>query len=144
MACSAISTSITFLNRSEVFQKEKPYSIDSEIKDWTGDVARSNFSRDVVDNITVDDLRGKEHLFSFEKHGFAVVEMHSLMRYEDYEDPAKINDTYCQELGSCLLSYLDAASVHIFDVNVYLSFISSINPLRSVIDSTAPSQLSTY
>lgn len=123
MANSIVSTQITFLNRSEVFRKEKPYSIDPEIDDWSGDVARSNFSRNRVDNIPVSDIRGKEHLFSFEKHGFAVVEMHSSMVYEEFEDPQCIDDVYCQEVGSCLLKYLDAAEVHIFDVNVHSSFL---------------------
>ena len=120
-----ITTSISFLSRSEIYRKEKPYSIDSEIENWTGDVARSNFSRHTVNNIPVNDLRGKEHLFSFEKHGFAVVEMHSAMKYEDYEDPAMVDDVYCQEIGSCVLKYLDAAAVHIFDVNVGFSIRAS-------------------
>ncbi|MCJ1387073.1 hypothetical protein MMC17_010202 [Xylographa soralifera] len=118
MVGSMVSTQITFLNRSKVFQKGKPYSIDPEIDDWSGDVARSNFSRNRVDNIPVSDIRGKEHLFSFEKHGFAVIEMHSAMEYEDFEDSQRIDDVYCHEVGSCLLKYLDAAEVHIFDVNI--------------------------
>jgi hypothetical protein len=118
MATIDVRAKLKFIDRADVYLTEKPYSIDPEIARWTGPVSRSNFQSVGVDNILVQDIRGREHEFSFEKHGISVIELESAMSYTDFEDMEKLEAVYCQELASCLLHYFGASLVNIFDVQV--------------------------
>ena len=107
-------SSIHFLERSELYNLEKPWGLHYSYMDWPMGVDRGNFICDER-NVTIEDLRGQEHRFTFDKHGFAVIEMESSMSYEDFSDPDVIREVYCKELNSCLIDYLGASTVQIFD-----------------------------
>ena len=120
MARMDIHSPIHFLKRSEVYDHEKPWGLHYSYSDWPLGVERGNF---ICDEriVTVDDLRGKEHMFTFEKHGFAVIEMESSMSYDDFNNPNTIREIYCKELSACLIDYLGATTVQIFDTQASLS-----------------------
>ena len=109
-----VSATIYFLQRDEAWQKVKSYNLEFESEV----VASSNIKTQKVDDISVKDLRGIEHGFTFHRNGFAIIEVESTMTYEDFNDLDKIERIYCQEVGQCLLQYMQAASVQIFDVQV--------------------------
>ncbi|XXH04595.1 hypothetical protein Hte_011012 [Hypoxylon texense] len=115
MESAVVIGSLNFMKRLELYKTTKPYSIAIEIESWTGDVPRSNFQQDCVD-VTIRDIRGREGQFTFEKNGFALLDFSSSMTYEDFEDTAKLENVYAQELGACLLQYFQATSVRIFSI----------------------------
>ncbi|KAF5008550.1 hypothetical protein F66182_15640, partial [Fusarium sp. NRRL 66182] len=112
---TGIRSSFNFMKQVELYDDVKPYSIDNEIKRWAGHVPRSNYQNSAVENVLVKDLRGREAEFTFEKNGFAIIEMESAMTYEDFDDPEKFSGIYLQEVAACLIQYFDARSVHIFN-----------------------------
>lgn len=126
MESTVIVGSFNFMRRLELYKTTKPYSIAFEIESWTGDVPRSNFQQDCVD-ITIEDIRGREGQFTFEKNGFALLDFSSSMTYEDFENTAKLENVYAQELGACLLQYFQATSVCIFSILVCLHY-TAIRP----------------
>ncbi len=121
MASFDVQARLRFLKRAEIYKVEKPWGLNYDFDNWPTGVARGNFVRDDVENICISDLRGKEHQFTFKQHGFAVVEMHSSMAYEDFSSPKKVEEIYCVELSSCLLEYLGATHIQIFDTQVSFS-----------------------
>ncbi|KAK8059318.1 hypothetical protein PG996_009248 [Apiospora saccharicola] len=87
---------LNFIKRLDLYDLEKPFSIGHEIESWTGN--------------------GREASFTFEKNGFAVIETASSLEYHEFEDKKTVEDTYVPEIGSCLLEYFGATSVHVFSV----------------------------
>ena len=127
MATLDVQARLRFLKRAEIYKTEKPWGLNYDFDNWPTGVARGNFVREDVENIWIHDLRGKEHQFTFKRHGFAVVEMDSSMTYEDFSIPKKVEEIYCAELSSCLLEYLGATHIQIFDTQV-----SSLSPLSNI------------
>lgn len=103
-----------FLRRDELYRKVKPYNLEFP----SDDLPISNLKTHKVDRLPVKDLRGIEHAFTFDRNGFAVLNLKSAMTYEDFDDPEKVENTYCQELGVCLLQYMHATAVQVFDAQV--------------------------
>jgi hypothetical protein len=103
-----------FLARDDLYRTVKPYYLEylSDI------VPRSNLKTHKIDDLLIRDLRGREHEFTFEENGFTILEMHSSMSYEDFDDKDKVENIYCEELGATLLEYTGATSVQIFDTTV--------------------------
>ena len=123
MAKSSQDVTVTayFLPKNDLYQTVKPYSLDFE----TEDVPRSNLTAQKVEDLLIKDLRGPEKEYSFEDNGIAVMNLESTMSYEDWNHQQKVQDVYCQELGVCVLNYLQASSIQIFDaqVNFSLAFV---------------------
>ncbi|KAI3319612.1 hypothetical protein HD806DRAFT_525285 [Xylariaceae sp. AK1471] len=108
-----------FLERRQLYESQKPYSIDYRIATWESNIPRSNYKSVHVGGIPVQDIRGREGEFSFNANGFAVLEMDTKMQYEDFEDPQKVDSIYCHEIAACLFNYFqDAAAVQIYDSEV--------------------------
>ncbi|KAK7928260.1 hypothetical protein PG985_005258 [Apiospora marii] len=110
-----VVASLNFIKRLDLYDLEKPFSIAHEIESWTGNVPRSNYSKERVATL-IEDIRGREASFTFEKNGFAVIETASSLEYHEFQDKKKVEDTYVPEIGSCLLEYFGATSVHVFSV----------------------------
>ena len=105
---------VYYCTRHPLYEQVKPYLIDFESDSG---FPRTNIIPEPHD-VFIKDIRGIESDFSFEDNGFAVLEMQTTMQEEDFEDPAKIRDLYCEEVAGCLLSYLGAAAVQVFDFAV--------------------------
>lgn len=54
------------------------------------------------------------------------------MSYEDFHDQGQVEQVYCKELGRCLLDYMGATSVQIFDAVVWELELSPIEGLHHV------------
>jgi hypothetical protein len=116
-----ILATLYYLRRDNLWQYVKPYSLEFE----TDEIPRSNFKTQKVEDIPIEDVRGKEDKFSFSKKGWAVLEMESAMTYEDFQDSDKIDNIYCHELSLLILEYMKpmmASSVQIFDTAVRVEF----------------------
>jgi len=116
-----IRATLYYLRRDDLWETVKPYSLEFE----TDEIPRSNFKTQKVEDVPIEDVRGKEHKFSFSKTGWAVLEMKSAMTYEDFQDSNKIDNIYCHELSLLILEYMKpmiASSVKIFDTTVRAEF----------------------
>lgn len=121
-----ITASLRFLERSPLYEKEKPYTIDSSIPAWEANIERTNFRADAHE-VVVTDIRGKEGQFTFDANGFAVIETESEMSYEDFQDRKKVETVFCEEMASSLLQYFnDAAAIRVFDIEVSAAQIAAV------------------
>jgi hypothetical protein len=108
------STTIYYCTRHPLYKTIKPYLIDFET---SSSFPKTNIIPEPHE-VSIADIRGSESLFSFEESGFAVLEMQTQMKYEDFEDHSKIRSVYCAEIAACLLEYLGADEVQVFDFAV--------------------------
>ena len=98
-----------------MYEKDKPYTLH---RSCLTNIPYDNFIAHTVENMTIRDLRAVEKTFSFDENGIAILQMQSSMAYDDFSDPAKIENIYCKEIGEALLQYTSAKSVQIFDFAV--------------------------
>lgn len=118
-----------FLERLPLYETQKPYSIDYRIATWESEIPRSNYKSVHVDNIPVEDIRGRESEFTFSNSGFAVLQTDTAMEYEDFSDPQKVDRIYCHEIAASVLQYFqDAAAVQIYDVEVCTTYAFTFSP----------------
>lgn len=109
-----VRTSVKFLKKDESYQRVKTYNLEFR----SDEIPLSNAISDKIDNLRIHDIRGREHDFSFDVNGFAVLDMHTSLSYDDFADKDKIEHVYSQEVAACLLKYTGAYEVQIFDVQV--------------------------
>ncbi|KAL9046731.1 MAG: hypothetical protein Q9214_000507 [Letrouitia sp. 1 TL-2023] len=113
-----LETNVFFLSKHNAYQNEKPYSLTSTARHLTtADLPATNVVQ-AYERIAVKDLRGIETDFTFQKSGFAVINMSSAMSYDDFDNPDSITRIYQAEVGNMLLHFLEAAEVHVFNYRV--------------------------
>jgi hypothetical protein len=106
-----VQASLYFIANHPMYHDEKPY-----ILKYTPETTPiSNYITQKVDNISIKDLRSIENKFTFERNGFAVLNLDSAMAYEDFQDEQKILGKYFSEVADALLEYTHGVSVHLFD-----------------------------
>ena len=109
----SMNISLNFLARHRLYETTKPYVLDyvSRTLPPTNELL-------VTENVQLHDLRGVEDTLTFARSGFAILDLHSRMSYEDFSNHDKIVECYFQEVGHALLDYLGASSIRIFDYAV--------------------------
>ena len=97
-------SSVYFLERNSLYLSEKPYSLRFE---FTAAVPlpRTNVLREPHD-IALYDLRPCKVDFRIDKQGFAVVDLSSVLRYEDYSNNDKVKDVYYKEAEAAISNLL--------------------------------------
>ena len=131
-----VRTTLYYLRRDDLYHTVKPYSLEFDSKM----IARSNFKTHKAKDVLIEDVRGKEHEFSFNKHGWAIVEMQSAMTYNDFGYQDRVDEIYCQELSLMLLDYLkpmNISGVQIFDTTVS----PTVSLIQSFTKSNTPWQI---
>lgn len=127
-----LTTSFHFLCRNDLWKREKPYSLKFIPK---ADFPKNNGQRAQKDGILVEDIRGRESNFSFEKNGFAIMRIDdSRMTYSDFDNPDIINAIYLKQIAHGLQELLGAERVQIFDCLVL--FMGNHTFGRSYVNST--------
>lgn len=118
-----VLTSFYFLPKDPLWEKEKPYTLKFQpAEKFPG----TNGARVEVDNILVEDIRGRESSFSIEKNGFAVMPLKNIgMKYEDFHDDQKVESVYLRNLAAELKVFLGASRVQIFDFVVSPKLVQS-------------------
>lgn len=122
-----VQASIYFLAHKELYRTEQPYSLR-----YTGEerIPSTNIELDRHD-ISIRDIRGREHEFSLEANGFMISRFNSRMRYQDFNDRDQIISIYLHEVASHLKSLLGARHVQVFEHLVGPLRASSRTVLRS-------------
>ncbi|RKK89760.1 hypothetical protein BFJ68_g16635 [Fusarium oxysporum] len=109
---------LNYALRDPIHDLEKPYQI---ISDIPGMKRRSNV--EIIPGSKpelIQDLRGKEHLFGLDSHGFQILEHHSAVK--DWSDKQAIEKTYLFEAEQLIANYLDDVDeVYIFNWRVNLT-----------------------
>ncbi|MCJ1470975.1 hypothetical protein MMC07_009623 [Pseudocyphellaria aurata] len=103
-----------FLSRDEIYQTIKPYRMCFPPQ---GDFPQSNITRE-KHSVDIKTMRDKESRLNFDDCGFGIMHFDSKMRYEDFEDRARINSVYAEEVGQALKSRLKATHVRVLDFAV--------------------------
>lgn len=111
----ALQTSMYFLARSTLYEHEKPYSLRFEPE---AGFPRSNITMVKHEDIMIQDIRGREKDFSYEKNGFAILNLNTSLAYEDFEDKQKVIDVYLKDVADLLRDFLHAERVQIFEHTV--------------------------
>lgn len=109
-----IQISIYFLERSERWLKEKPFLLD-----YTPEppAIKSNVTVQRQD-IMIEDIRGREHEFSYAKNGFCILRLGCAMEAAEFGDDAKIKEIYLRDVGESVKKALGATRVQIYDYTV--------------------------
>lgn len=112
-----------FLSREEMYQTIKPYSMRYPPQ---GDFPQSNIKRE-KHSLDIRTMRDEESCLNFDDCGFGIMNLDSKMRYEDFEDRARINSLYAKEICQALKSHLKATHVRVLNFAVYISKTASTN-----------------
>ncbi|KAJ4299615.1 hypothetical protein N0V90_004861 [Kalmusia sp. IMI 367209] len=110
-----IETSMHFLRQNELYASTKPYSLRFEPP---AGFPRSNITLDRREDLKIEDCRSIIDRFSLHKQGFAIMNLESKMKYQDYENDASIVDIYLSEVADALRSLFSASHVQIFEHTV--------------------------
>lgn len=106
-----LEATMYFLVEDDLYLKVKPYYLQQP----SSVLPRHNLIFKDVNGIPVQDLRGREHEYSFEENGFAVLQMDTSLTLEDFTDPVKIAKIYCREVAASILGYLKGSFVQVID-----------------------------
>lgn len=111
-----VETSAYFLERSERWKDEKPYLLDY----LPAPPAVKTNAAIEQQNIDIEDIRGRENEFSFQKNGFCIVPIDCNMDPLDFDDDDHIKELYLPEIGESVKKALCATRVQIYDYTVRL------------------------
>lgn len=104
--------SISFLSQDgSLYMEEKPYSLKFPPPDGLPKSNIQGYSHDEV----IENVRGQEERFSIESHGFALVPLESVIKYDEYDDEEKIVELYLPQVAAMLKRMLKASRVQIFE-----------------------------
>ena len=128
---SVVETSMHFLTRDDLYEREKPYQFRYDVADG---IPRTNLRHVKQEPLKIHNMRGREEQFSFEKNGFTVLELDEEIPYDDFDDPAGIR-RYLDIVAKQLRLKLNADTVQVYQ---YLVSVKSLNhPPKNVLLTTA-------
>ncbi len=104
-----------FLARNDLYREEKPFSLRFEPE---REFPNSNITMEKHEDITVEDIRGREQDFSIEQNGFTIMPFDSHMAYDDFDDERKVIDVYLKEVADRIRIFLGSTYVQIFEHTV--------------------------
>lgn len=105
----AIKAPIGFLKRSDIFEREEPYAFRYQADNLPE--RRTNMETEYMD-VEICDIRGQEQRASLDTCGFQVRKLQSSMTYEQFNNPAAVEDVYLRDLRQLLLEEFGAAVVY--------------------------------
>jgi hypothetical protein len=108
---TTIVTPIDFFGGCDGNANEKPYSLRY---DPPGDFRRTNFISQAHDQ-SIQDIRGRENDFSVNLQGFGLLKLDPQMRYEDYDERAKVETVYFKQVAEGVQRMLGASRVQVFE-----------------------------
>lgn len=121
-APSTLSASINFLQKDELYDTEKPYLLMVEPGEH---FPKTNFKLHEPADLTIEDIRDRQHEFTIERNGFKLIKLESQMTYDDYDNETKRLTVYLDEVAKALKSSLGASRVQIFEHLVSLNVQAS-------------------
>jgi hypothetical protein len=116
-----VLASMYFLAKDKLYETVKAYNL----RYSPGvEFPKTNIKRE-IGTVTVRDMRGFEKMFSLDRNGFQVVKFNSKLTYEDFTDPAKVEETYLHEMRVFLQGFFGGDHIEIYEHAVKLSLQSS-------------------
>ena len=109
---SMLSTSMHFLEKNEIYETEKPYLMMVESDEH---FPKSNFKLQERTDLKIEDIRDRQHEFSFERNGFKIIRLESQMTYDDYDNEERRRSVYLGEVAEALKRSLGATRVQIYE-----------------------------
>lgn len=97
------------MKRTSLHDVEKPYAFRYAVDG----IKQTNMEMEKVDDITVVNIRGKEHMYSLEEHGFEILKLSEDPKYESFFNEAGLS-RYFEELELLLKSKFRASEVRVF------------------------------
>ena len=70
------------------------------------------------EDITIEDIRGREHEFAYTKNGFCILPLDCGMEAEEFGYDNKISEIYIRKVGESVKKALGAARVQVYDYTV--------------------------
>ena len=107
---SVVEASINFLTRDNLYEHEKPYQLRYDVADG---IPRTNLRHVKQSPLKIHNMRGREEQFSFEKHGFTVLESDEEISYDHFDNPAGIS-RYLNIVAKQLRLKLNADTVQVY------------------------------
>jgi hypothetical protein len=112
-----VQGSIYFLSRNSLYNTVKPYTLRYRPTD---SLPQTNVERN-LHTIQIHDMRHEPNLV-YEECGFCVVELNSVMSYDDYDDAEKVESMHQKEVGDAVKRALGAKCVDVVDFVVRISW----------------------
>ena len=106
------NATLYFLPHDPLYEVEKPYAIQYEPH---GDIPLTNVKQNVIERVSVRDVRAQMGWLSLEQDGFTVQKVRSKMRYEDFTQPETVTNTYLTEIRDLLQEVLGTRNVTILE-----------------------------
>ncbi|KAH6971023.1 hypothetical protein BKA56DRAFT_678163 [Ilyonectria sp. MPI-CAGE-AT-0026] len=111
-ASQRVMASMSFLSDLKLYLTEKPYFIIVS-KDRDSDSVITNIVMDRYRNIPVTDIRGYEHHFTLDIHGFQLARQPTRLHGEDFDSPSMVENKYYPEVEAYLRKFLGAEDVRV-------------------------------
>ncbi|VBB84477.1 Putative Aspirochlorine biosynthesis protein N [Podospora comata] len=110
--------SVFYMKPDPLYDKQKPYFMNVPIDPaWGPKIKQTNVSY-TRKTIAVADVRGHERLFSLDKHGFCLQDIHTSLEYHDFTNTDLVVTRYYQEVQVFLKQYTGATEILPFDFQV--------------------------
>lgn len=107
-----IKASLHFLDRNELYEHEKPYSIQYFPH---GSIPQSNVRQHVANDVPIHDMRAQIVSLDFNRDGFVVRNLDSKLAKEDFAVPEKVIGVYLEEVKALLCDLLDTSNVAVVE-----------------------------
>ena len=117
---AVVETSIHFLARDDLYEREKPYQIKFDVAEG---IPTTNYTHVKQEHFKINNIRGREEQFSFEKNGFTVLKLDEDVSYDDFDSPAGIH-RYLDIVAEQLRLKLDADTVQVYQFLVRLRLLN--------------------
>ena len=114
-ATSSVLSSIYFVKRDPLFDKEKPYEYSIPPPE---NVPKTNIRNEKIDGISIQDIRGRTHEYSFGANGFEILSLDAGMSIDEYDQEQVLVEKYFPKLAHAVKEKLNASQVQIFNYNV--------------------------
>ncbi|KAK3985471.1 hypothetical protein QBC44DRAFT_353004 [Cladorrhinum sp. PSN332] len=103
--------SLNYATRLPLYETEKPYQI---VSDFPGSYQKTNIEFRRAEPEVVRDVRGREHIYALDSHGFQVIPHRSAVR--DWSDKQAIEHQYLPEIQELLSQHLEAVDeIYLFN-----------------------------
>ncbi len=111
---NSIISRIGYLKRLELYKSEKPFNLNFPVNSFPG-ARQTNVVYEYVENITIEDMRGRESDFNLDVNGFQVFNCPANYPREVFEDSALTSKIYCKDMERYMKTLLNAEKVYIYD-----------------------------
>lgn len=117
---SSLLTKFHYLLWDPIYETEKPFQIYSDIPPEAEDKRQTNLKFELAAAAeTIEDVRGRESLFTLDSHGFQYIRHHSNVSEFEFYEGTGVEDKYLPECEEVLKQQLDGVDeILLFDWRV--------------------------